>query len=273
MKRIKAIVTLFAVLAMFLLPTAGLTAEASNPVTYSVKCLGNQWRYQANTSKFDEGYPHREVYYMLQEMKDGDIVVVYSESDSAPDLNLGSIKLSNLTVVTTAKHTIIFSGDITDAFILGNTSVSLNCNVTNGHVYDPAVASFNGNVQNLTLYKDGHNANTNISCAGVVDQYRLASMDGSYTYFQIYNFHEGKFQVMNGNVTTPDWAFSWNAPAAAAPTQAPAAAPAPQPQQPAQSSGQYDSVPKTGDSSMMIALLSAASLCMAGSFTLKRKAN
>ncbi len=273
MKRMKAIVTLFAVVAMFLLPTAQMKAEAADPVTFSVKCLGNEWRYQANTSKFDENYGHRELYYMYQEMKEGDIVVVYSESDSSPDLDLGTVKLSNITICTTdPKHVVIYAGGVEDIYVLGNTSISINCNVDRGHVYDNGICSFNGNVGSITLYKDHRGSMANIGCSGTVGHFRMCSMDSSYTYFQLYNFQEGKFELINGNITTPDWAFSWNDPnngAAPAPTAAPQA-PAQQPaQQPA--AGAYDSVPKTGDANMMMVLFGAASACLAGSYGLKRR--
>ncbi len=275
MKRMKAIVTLFAVVAMFLLPAAQMKAEAADPVTFAVKCLGSEWRYQANTSKFDEAYGHRELYYMHQEMKDGDIVVVYSESDSSPDLNLGTAKLSNVTVVTTGpKHVIIYAGGVEDMYVLANTSVSINCDVTRGHVYDSGICSFNGNVKSITHYKDHRGSTANIGCTGIVEHFRMCSMDANYTYFQLYNFHEGKFEMVNGNITTPDWAFSWNDPnnGAAPATPAPAAPQAPA-QQPAQqpAAGGYDSVPKTGDANMMLVLFGAASACLAGSYGLKRR--
>ena len=75
-QKMRKFVTLLA-LAAILVGVPGLCSlevSAEGPVTYSVKYVpaSGEWRYQANTSTFDDNAYHRELYYLRQELKAGD---------------------------------------------------------------------------------------------------------------------------------------------------------------------------------------------------------
>ena len=101
-QKARKLITFLAVAAILIgVPrVCSLEASADGPVTYSVKYVpaSNAWRYQSNTSTFDDKGYHRELYYLYQELKEGDLVVVYNDSPSVPTLDLGNTHLSNLTV-------------------------------------------------------------------------------------------------------------------------------------------------------------------------------
>ncbi len=85
-KKAKALIAMALAAAVLLLTPIGYSltlraTAAEQPVTYAVKYVDSMgdWRFQAGTSTFDEGVGHRELYYLHQQLKEGDLVVVYNE--------------------------------------------------------------------------------------------------------------------------------------------------------------------------------------------------
>lgn len=272
MKKIKFLAAAMAV-ALVLLPLGANTIEASaeEPTTYAVKYVEecNDWRYLADTADFNEELFHRELYYMYQEIQDGDIVVVYNDTaDTTPALDLGDTHLSNLTVVRTAGFTIIHSGNIDEFYACQNTTASINAPyIATAYVYDDCVCNLGGNVGTLNFYVDDQ-INSSVGCSGTVDHLYGYSTSDNHLYYDYYNFKKDTLSIGDGGFQTPEGNFSYTAPAAA-PAPAPAA---PSTSGSASSGSDYDDVPKTGESSLALWLLFAAALCAGGSYIVGKKA-
>lgn len=272
MKKIKHIVTLFlAAAAFFLLPKAGcLRAAAAEPVTYAVKYIEEKddWRYLSGTSVFDDNAYHRELYYMLLDLKDGDIVVVYNETSQSRTLDLGNVHLGNLTVTPSNAITLIFSGDVDECHILKGAYCTINANVTNAHVYESAVCNFNKNVQELRLHVEGElGTSLSIGCEGTVGHLYAPSDTLPRTFYDFYDFKAGTMYIQDGVLMTNSANYSL------VPTQTQTPAPTAVPPTPAPSGGndEYDEVPKTGSPSPMLWLAGIAVISAAISCRLRKK--
>jgi len=258
--------------ALVLLPLGMNTIEASaeEPTTFAVKFVEekDEWRFMSGTSTFDDGAYHRELYYLYEQIKDGDIVVVYNDSDNADDLNLGSTRLSNLTVASTTDFTVIYSGKVDLFFALEGTASAINAPyIDTANVYDEVVCNFNGNIGTLNFYLDGEIEST-IGCSGTVAHLYGYSPSEERTYYDYYDFKKDTLAIYNGGFQTPNGAFSYTPTAA---TPAPAT-PAPSAPGSASTGSDYDDVPKTGESSAAMWLLFTAALCAGGSYVLGKKA-
>lgn len=273
MKKFKNILILLtAVWAVLLLPQAGLRASAADPVTYAVKYIPDvgEWRYQANTSTFDESLTYRELYYMFQDMKEGDIVVVYNDSDSATNLDLGSLRLSNLTIARTASFTIVFSGEVTECHVLAGTSCSVNANVANAHVFDSAVCNFNGNVQTLTIHANDEISST-VGCTGTVGHLYAPSDTLPRTFYDLYQFPTNTLNIQEGVLMThPDLYRTSPGQTTAPTTPAQTTPPAETPPSSGSDDDEYDEVPKTGSLNPVLWLLCLGGICGVASFGLKK---
>lgn len=273
MKRIKFLAAVMAV-ALVLLPLGINTIEASaeEPTTYSVMYLDefDDWRFQKG-GDFDPEKEHRELYYFYEQVKDGDVVVVYNPvSDNTPALDLGTKSLSNLTVCHSAGFTVINCGRIDEFYTLANTACSVNAPyITTAHIYDGTTCSLNCDVGTLNFYISD-DINSTIGCGGTVGHLYGYSVTAERVDYDFYNFKANTLQIVGGGLQTPEECFSRTAPAAT-PTPAPAPA-APSTSGSASSGSDYDDVPKTGDSSMAMCLFLAAVLCAGGSYLLGKKA-
>ena len=89
-----------AVLLCTLLPgTVKLTASADTPVTYYIKHVDDDAGWKFQTGGWSDDQYNRDLYYMHEEMKDGDIVVI-DNNGSDEFINLTFTKrLSNLSIV------------------------------------------------------------------------------------------------------------------------------------------------------------------------------
>ena len=118
MKGIKKLIAVVMAAAMLtLLPNVNmLKADAAEAVTYAVKYMPNvgKWCYQEKTSTFDEKVPYIEVDSLRKLIKDGDLVVVYNDSDDAKSLDLGKVNLSNLTYAQNTKWSMVYAGSVKD---------------------------------------------------------------------------------------------------------------------------------------------------------------
>jgi len=262
MKRIKTIATTFLLAAaLVLLPGSNaLKAEAATPASYAVKQVAGHesWQFQEG-SVFDESEPHRELYYLLEVLKDGDTVAVYNDNGSAEPLDLGSVKLSNVTLCQTAM-TIVYAGGIDECYVLAGSTCAINGDVTNAYVYDVSTANFNNNVKNLYITADGDDFSSTVGCGGTVEHLHAYSNLYPRSFYNLYNFEAGSLLIADGILETADYNFD----TADTVTSAPSTPSAP--------ADEYDEVPKTGESALPYALLSVSVLCFAGSLILRKKA-
>ena len=110
MKKLKKIVTLLTLAAVCLTaPAFGkITVKAAEPNTYVLNFSPSkgEWRFKP-ASSWSEEVQDRELYYMMQEIKDGDYIVVHNDVDCNP-LNLNvPVRLGNLTIKNSVKTPVI----------------------------------------------------------------------------------------------------------------------------------------------------------------------
>jgi len=279
MKKLKKLIVLFTAALFCLLPIISqpLTAQASTPTTYYLKYIDekNEWRFLKNVTAWDETGYHRELYYMHQDIKDGDIIVI----DSNKDINLTVYaKLSNLTILNSTMAIVTANG-YDEVYIANGSTAAINGDVGSGSVLMNSIANFNNNVQNLyvegtgsvnvlgnlknLLVYDPVDPEAKINCSGTVDY--VKAYDDDYVYYEYYNFATGSLAIERGNMNTDASKYSTTAPAGAATPSAPAAGTG-------SSAGEYDDVPKTGDFSVSpVWFLAIAAVCMLGYFKLERR--
>lgn len=278
MKKIKAFVTTLAAVALLaLLPeSSALTADAAEAKNYAVKFCpddnGGEWRYQEG-SIFDDEKSDREIYYMLQDLKDGDKVAVYNTESGAEALNLGTVKLGDLTICGTT-FTIVSTGGISQCNVLSGSACSISGNIDNAHVYDVATVTFVNNVTELIATAENESFDSNIGCSGTVWHFNAYSINAPKTFYDLYNFTQNKLDVSDGNLKTEYYYYDTSLPASTPQPQATTApsAPAASDTIPASTaSDEYDDVPKTGESSLIFWLFAASALSFTGSCMLKRR--
>ena len=279
-----AVLVLAAMLA--LLPNANaFTAKAAEPVSYAVKFIPDkgEWRMQANTNLFEDDKESREIYYLRQDIQEGDIVVVYNDTDTSVILDLGNTHLSNLTLVQNTQSCVIKSGGATECYVLGGSISSIGGDMTNAYVYGTTICTFVGNVGTLTMYSDGDQLTSSVSIGGTTEHLyaRPGDLTLPYSFYDLYRFSAGTLYVKEGILQTASWAYltaeqyaaqtaepqDSNSTQTVAPqdnnsTQPPAATP--------KASDGYDEVPKTGQNSLYVWFLCAAVLFFAGSCILRR---
>lgn len=209
--KVRKLITLFAAAAILIgVPGfCSMEAQADGPVTYAVKYMpgSKEWRYQSNTSTFDDKAYHREMYTLRLELKDGDSVVIYNDSSSVPSLDLGTTRLNNLTVTGSSSHEIIFSGDIDQCYLLDGAYCSINAYAANVHVYDNVTCNFNKNVGELNLYPQ-KGMTANIGCVGTVDHLYAVDRNTDRVLSSLYNFQAGTFAMKDGVLTTDKSKYS-----------------------------------------------------------------
>lgn len=266
MKQIKKMVSMLVAIALLcLVPLSSntLSVRAAEPVTYCVKYVAanDEWRFQVG-SAWNDSTSHRELYYLKQDIKDGDLLVVEGSGGS---LNLEvNVRLSNLTFnhgngVVTAKG-------IDACYVLKDSTCAVNGDVTNAYVYDNAVCTFNNNVGYLEV-TGSYGVSETISSLGTVGH--VKGILDTRVFYDVYNVAAGKLSIENGNLKTDAQYYS-TTPAAdtsSASTDTPATTPAPAAPS---NTGEYDDVPKTGETNIIFWLLGIAAVCIAGSYSLKK---
>lgn len=277
MKRLKKFVALFTLAAVCLtVPGMGkITAKAAEPTTYVLNYStdNSEWRFK-QASSWSEQVQERELYYMLQDIKDGDYIVIDNSEDCNP-LNLNvPVRLGNLTVKSSVQTPVVYAKGYDSVYVLDGTTAAVNGDVSHAYVYGSARANFNNNVDTLEMIGMDNDSSNNlhayIGCLGTVKHLIAKDNRDQLVFYEAYNFASGKLVIEDGSLKTEDQYYSKTAPAAeSTPAATQPAAPAAQPA--ASSSSAYDDVPKTGESSMVIWLLGAAVVCLAGGYTLRRK--
>lgn len=279
MKRLKKFVALFTLAAVCLtVPGLGkMTAKAAEPTTYVLNYTSSsgEWRFKV-ASSWSEDVQDRELYYLQQDIKDGDYIVIDNDTDCNP-LNLNvSVRLGNLTVKSAVKTPVIYAKGYDNVFVLDGTTAAVNGDVSHAYVYGSARANFNNNVDTLEMIgvsdDRSNNLHAYIYCAGTVNHLIARDNRDQSIFYEAYNFASGKLTIDDGSLKTEETYYSKTASAetpAPAATQQPAQATAAPSQ--AASSSEYDDVPKTGEAPVMFWLLTAAAVCLAGGYTLRRK--
>lgn len=258
MKQLKKLITLFSVALFCLVPVFGsvMTVEASTPTTWYLSYVESisEWRFQKGTWK-DDGY-HRELYYMYQDIKDGDIVVVGGTGDITLDI---PVTLSNLTILNPGTS-LITAKSIDQLYAGGDCQAAINCDVKEAYIYDQCSVNLNNNADYVeVICKQGPKANV----AVLGNTNHLKGWDGTKTYYEAYNFKTGKLYVAAGTLKTDAADYS----------TIPSSAPAPSaPVVNTPSADEYDAVPKTGDFYFSpVWLLALSAICLLGSYSLKRR--
>lgn len=292
MKRLKKIVSLFAAAALLVLAPGVKQAQvsAAEPVTYSLKYVeeSGEWRFQEGP--WDDYRGHRELYYMKQALKDGDLVVIEGGSHGLT-LDL-PVNLGNLTFKQAYSASVTVKG-ADNVYVLRDSTASITGNVVNAHVYDNAIANFNNNVTNLYITKE-RDALQTVAVVGTVSYVKTG--DAEKVYSELYNFQANSFRQEKGVLKTDASQFSIlptvvppvlpvdpNTPALPVAPVDPTTPVAPvtpivpvTPVVPvvptAPSDSLYDDVPKTGEPVALPGLLvMGAGLCFGGAYLLKRK--
>ena len=282
MKRLKKFAALFTLAAVCLaVPGLGkMTAKAAEPTTYVLNYSESrgEWRFKL-ASSWSEEVQDRELYYLQQDIKDGDYIVVDNDTDCNP-LNLNvSVRLGNLTVKSATKTPVVYAKGYDSVFVLDGTSAAVNGDVSHAYVYGGARVNFNNSVDTLEMIGTSNDSSNNlhayINCAGTVNHLIARDNRDQSTFYEAYSFTSGKLVIEDGSLKTEDQYYSKTASAAPAQTTAPAATeqPAQATAAPSQSTAasEYDDVPKTGESPVMFWLLGAAAVCLAGGYTLRKK--
>lgn len=260
MKKMKKLASLLLAAAlMTLLPLSGLTmtAHAEEPVTYCLDYVGDQWRFQVGQwSENDNG---RELYYMEQAIKDGDLIVINSKES---DLNLTvNVRLSNLTI-NHATGIVVTANGIDACYVLSDSVCAINSDVTNAYVYDNATCNFNKNINKLEVIDTDVNLRATVSCLGTVNQVR--AYDKNETHFEMYSVAAGKLNIIDGSLETDEDDFSTTPQASASTTPAASTGTS------SSSGNDYDEVPKTGEANMTLWLAAIALVCGMGAYQLKK---
>lgn len=279
---------MFATALVALLPgVSSLKASAASPTTYFVFLDGDKWFYQIGTSEYNPNDKQYEAELIrtksdVTHPQDGDVIVVGTVNQDGEatgfTLDLGGIRLSNVTVTHSASI-VVKAASIDKCYILSDSTAAINGDISDAYVYDRSRVNFNNNVGNLYITSDTKDDAPEINVMGTVG-YASYTLPGE-PQFEYYSFVKGSFEFNDsGNLRTDiDYYQSGgNGPVGATQPQGTASAQTPEPsaQTPAPSgsnasSGEYDDVPKTGESvPVYVWFLGAAAICYAGKKFLER---
>ncbi len=256
MKRFKKTLALFTAALFCVMPlfTQSLTAKAEEdgPITYYLKYLEdmNEWRYQQLTA-WDVNDNHGPLSHVLAYIKDGDTVVVNGEESINLELEA---HLKNLTILNA--NTVVVSAEGIDEVYQHNGVCVFNTDVKDAYIYDTSVCNFNKNVTNLNIIGT-YDINAQVNVVGKAGH--VKGYDNYKVYYELYNFAPNTLCIINGALHTDPANYSTTASATTAPSTGSSSA-----------SDDYDSVPKTGESHMILWLTGIAAICLFGSYKLRK---
>lgn len=272
MKKIKMFAAVLAtVLGLSMIPAVNVvTAEAAEPATYYVKynVEKGDWLFQDNTSTsaYNDDAAGREMYYLLNNMKDGDVVVVSNDTGGAPLLDLGDVHLGSLTI-TNGQFTMVKVGSVDNFFANNGSYSSITGKITNAYVYLNTITNFNSEVKLLSLYYDRDNPDNapTIGCDKKVEQVNFCSDSEDWTYDKIYDvtalsIENGVLLTSEGNYSREPVTTSTGTPAKNSSATGSSAS----------NNSEYDDVPRTGQNNVYPWLLGAAAACFVGSGLLRK---
>lgn len=264
MKHLKKISSFIVALVLCLTSFLGtpLSANADETATtYHVRYVSsvNEWRFQ--TGSWEDGGYHRGLYFLYEEIKDGDSIVIDDPTNAGLKLEV-NVALSSLFVVS-GNNIVVTANSIGDFYALNNSVSAITADVTNAYVYDACVCNFNKNVSKLELLSEKNDLlSATVVVVGTLDH--LIASGKSYKHYEFYDFKENTLFISGGALKTDAANYS-NTPGEATP--APDATPA----APAGSSDEYDDVPKTADIRFNpLWLVGIAAICFAGSYKLRK---
>lgn len=273
MKKVKKIISLLAASAMLLVASFGsntLTVEAAEPVTYTL-----QYDFDDDDWRFQVGYPwddtaeHRELYYMEQAIKDGDIIVVEGENSNSLNLNL-NITLSNVTL-SQSDFVCIGANRIDNVYVTGDSSGSFSGYVDHAYVYNYGIANFNNDVGTLEVQSNENDIRATVGVAGTCAHLYATASNGATVMYDLYSFRTGSLHMSDGMLNTAESNYSKTPGAISSATQATASTTTSTSSSAA--SSEYDDVPKTGESNLTVWLFGIATISFVGSLALRRKSN
>lgn len=268
--------TVSAIMLAFLPNVNALTASAEEPVTYYLMYSESDedWRYQLG-SAWDSDAESTPSYYLHEKIRNGDIVVIGNGSGKMLTLN---VRLSNLTICNTTGELAMVSatGGIDNCYFTNGSLASVTGDVTNAYVYGASVANFNNNVGNLYTYKDDPDAGPTVGVIGTVSYFMAEDTYDSNAPYGT-NFAADSFRMENGDLNTDSAKYTRDVSGGAVTSAAQTAAqtpatPAPAPSGSSAASGEYDDVPKTGETAPILWLCLTAAVCFGGSLILKKSA-
>jgi hypothetical protein len=270
----KKLLSIFAVACFALILWAQniVPVAAAEPTTYILKYddEDDEWYYKLGSSWDNSTSPQqRELYYLLQEIKDGDYVVV--DSTSGIGTLVLDFTLGNLTILPNSSALITCKG-ILEYYQLRDSSVSLTANVEKAFIYDNAITNFNKNTNSLELIYS-ESPEMSIVVVGTCEELWVHNFENTVTACSLWNFTD-KLVFNDGVIKTAPGSYAINPPSApAAPivSTTPSSTPTATPSAPSSSADEYDDVPKTGESAAFLWMFALAALCFAGSYSFKKK--
>lgn len=266
MKQLKKSITFLAIALFCMVPffATSMKAQAAEPVTYYLKYVDNEdeWRYQTGT--WQDGNSHRELYYMKQDIKDGDLIVV--DGYEPLELNV-DVRINNLTVVH-GSHIVVAAKSFDNVFVINGSTAAVTGDVTYAEVYDASVCNFNSNVGTLKVLSEKENElAASVAVVGTTNYLYAGGKD--YKHFEFYNFAANTLRVEKGDLKTDKANYSetgTTAPSTTTPSTSTGSGTTS-----GAASGEYDDVPKTGDIRFNpLWLVCIAGVCLAGAYRLKK---
>ena len=276
MKHFKKIaLLLMAAVFLTVLPSGNaLKVSAAEPTKHLIVFDGTNWTCYVGGSNVDDAKPaeHWETYYLQQNFKDGDILVIQGDApyEQRLDLDLSGHRISNLTVSQGSDGIIVKADSIDECHLLGNSTSSITGVIANAYVYDAAVATFCSDVDTLHVVGTGVEVHATIGSQGTVNH--VIAKDDAWVRYEYYSVAKGKLEIESGSWRTAEGYYS-TTPSTATPntnnttnaSNAPAASNA------SAGSDAYDKVPKTGENNSIALLLAGiAAVCFAGRTALKK---
>ncbi|MBO4982331.1 MAG: hypothetical protein J6C84_10670 [Lachnospiraceae bacterium] len=274
MKKFQKFVSLLSAAALLaMLPGSNtLTASAAEPTTFCVSYDegDDAWYYQRDTSEYNPNIEVKEAFQLKDVIKDGDIVVVVGISDDTGlDLDLSNVRLSNLTIAQAATVVVRTKG-VDECYVTTDSVAAITGDVSRAYVYNEGSVTFNSNVSYLEIIGT-NDVHANIYVHGTVSHVKAVD-EASIVCYEYYDFAKGKLEISDGSVQTDEAYYSKTPSASSTQNTAPAtqdsqsSAPAP-----GNTSGAYDSVPKTGEAfPAYLVLIAIAAVCLAGRSVCKR---
>ncbi|MBQ7919665.1 MAG: hypothetical protein IJ324_06975 [Lachnospiraceae bacterium] len=268
MKRMKKVFAV--ILSLCMMFTAScitkLTVEAEGATTYTLKVVDDEWRYQPNYP-WEDTVQHRELYYMHQNFKDGDKVVIM-ESDKRLELELTKT-ISNLTFMN-AGTAVVTAPYVEECYVLRGSVGVINADINKAYVYDTTTCNFNKNVQYLEITTDKPEAKLSATIGAIGEIAHVYAHEGDHLVFDIYDVKAGTFSLVEGAFNTAESNFS-RTPSSNTVVSAPAQTTTTAPATSSSATDELDDVPKTGDIVSYYWMLGLAAVCMTGGLYLKKK--
>lgn len=281
MKHFKKIALLMmAAVFLTVLPSGNaLKVSAAEPTKHLVIYQDGDWRCYVGGSTVEDSQEaeHWETYYLQQDFKDGDILVIQGTDPNGQqlELDLSGRRIGNLTVTQGSSVIIVKAGSIDECHLLGNSTSSITAPISNAYVYDTAVATFCSDVDTLHVVGTDVEVHATIGCQGAVNH--VIAKDDTWVRYEYYSVAKGKLEILAGSWQTENGYYSAAPMAPTATVPAASNTPAAANNAPAASasaaSNEYDQVPKTGDNSFAVWMLLFAAASLTVARTALKKAN